>query len=210
MSLPPRVRENLARDIHQILGITTIRDVNVPNLTLTQRRIQEWQVLHLPTTGERGGSSSPVEVRERAEDRQVARQASRDHDTLDGLIDAWRAELTLARYTGLSRELAQASQRLAEVVARYTHPVDHSLLPTTTPAECISCARPGKVGRREYQGHKGIPVYEKAKAHGLCRWCYDVTRAEKRWPPIDIVDIYHRVGPRAAGLELAKRARKQA
>jgi hypothetical protein len=50
-------------------------------------------------------------------------------------------------------------------------------------------------------------VYEKAKRHRLCRWCYDYWRAEKRLPPIDVVDVYHRVSAKAAGRELARRLR---
>lgn len=150
--------------------------------------------------GETGGSSSPSELEERRADVNVGRAASRD----------------LPEIRRLQRDLAVTARLLRSLVVFHTATVDHSLLPGEP--ECRSCARPGKVGKQQYPGHKDVPVYEKAKKHGLCRWCWDHARAEGveqgltglgALPPVDVIDIYHRVGARAAGLELAKRAREQ-
>jgi hypothetical protein len=198
--------ENLRDDLLCILGFTTLGGVRWPNVVLAQRHAVDWQAERtpLPATGERGGSSSPVEVAERLEDRRVSSQAQRDERALSELLPAFRAELQLAKYLGVTPELLKVSERLAQVVARCTQVVDATKLPQKEPG-CVSCARQGKVGKQRYPGHDEVPVYEKAKKHGLCRWCYDHMRAEGKFPPIDVIDIYHRQGPRAAGLELAKR-----
>jgi hypothetical protein len=193
----------------RILGFTTVGPVRYPNLVLAQIRSVDWQSERAPAFDERGGSSSPTEVTERLEDRRVARQAIRDEHDLAELIPALDAELVLAAYhRSPTRELAQVAQRLAEIVYRCTKAVDHNTLPGEP--ECRSCARPGKVGKQQYRGHKGVGVYEKAVKHRLCRWCYDHWRAEGRLPPVDVIDLYHRVSAKAAGLELAKRLRRKA
>lgn len=205
MSLAPRARENLEQDLRRILGFTVVAGVRYPNIVLAQHRARDWQSEHLPSNDERGGSSSPTEAAERIEDRRVARQAIQDTDTLTRLVPAFQAELVLASYHGApTRELAEVADRLADIVARCIRTVDHDALPSNEP-ECRSCARPGKVGKVQYPGHKGVTVYEKAKKHGLCRYCYDAWMATRRLPPVDILDVYHRVSPRAAGLAWAKR-----
>jgi hypothetical protein len=52
-------------------------------------------------------------------------------------------------------------------------------------------------------------VYERTPKHQLCYWCYKFWKAENRFPPIDIVHMYHHQSPRAAGLELARRFQGQ-
>jgi hypothetical protein len=203
MSLPQRVRVLLADDVRRILGFTDIRGTKVPNLVLAQQRVEEWQSERVPPRdSERGGSSSPVEVAERLEDRRVSTQAARDAVELPSLIDGFQAELVLAAYhRAPTPELAEVAERLARVVTRCVRPVDHDGIDTTP--ECRSCARPGKVGKQHFAGVKGVEVYEKARKHRLCRWCWDVNAAEGTLPPVNIIHTRHTLGARAAGLELA-------
>lgn len=219
-SLSPRQTANLTADLRRILGFTTVGGRRWSNLILTAHRTVDWQNPTVPTGGgPRGGTSTATETAERVEDRKVARQADRDHHDLAGLIVAFQAELVIASVGGApTRELAQVAERLAQIVVRHTQPIDHTRLPADIP-ECRSCARPGKVGGRRYEGHKGIDVYEKAKKHGLCRWCYDHATADAKskgrkgigaLPPVDVIDILHTRGPRAAGLELARRYERKA
>lgn len=201
----PQQRKNLAADISVILGHTVVGAVKYPNLLLAPRRMEEWISGTLPTHDERGGSSSPVEVADRLEDLGVARRALRDLDLFPRLLEGYEQECVIVRYSGPNEAFAKAAEQLAALVRRYTVPVDHDKIPDDP--GCKSCARSGKVGKRQFQGHPGVPVSTNAPKQGLCRWCYDYHRAEGELPPIDVVDIYHRVGARAAGLELAKRAK---
>jgi hypothetical protein len=203
VSLPQRVRVLLADDVRRILGFTDIRGTKVPNLVLAQQRVEEWQSERVPPRdSERGGSSSPVEVAERLEDRRVSTQAARDAVELPGLIDGFQAELVLAAYhRAPTPELAEVAERLAKVVTRCVRPVDHDGIDTTP--ECRSCARPGKVGKVLYAGHKNVTVWERVPNIRLCRWCYDIQSAEGILPPVNIVHTRHTLGARAAGLELA-------
>ena len=202
----PTDQHNIVLDMRTIFLPVVVCGTPHDPIQLAYRHAREWQNHTMPVRdGERGGSSSPVEVEERVEDRRVAFQAARDERLLDELVPAFEAEIVLASYAGrVTPELAQVARRLAEVISRCVRVVDHDKL---TSDECRSCARKGKVGNRQYPGHKGVPVYEKAKRHRLCRWCYDYWRAEKRLPPIDVVDVYHRVSAKAAGRELARRLR---
>lgn len=199
--------EALRHDMLRIFGFGISNHRPIPSVVLAQQHAHDWQAPTLPVRdGERGGSSSPREVEERQEDRRVSAQAIRDGQAMRRLIPELEAELVIASAHGApTPELAKVARRLADVVNRLTATVDHGLLGAP---QCRSCARKSKGPVREYHGHPGVPVYEKAKKHGLCRWCYDFWRAERRLPPVDVVDIYHTRGPRAAGLELAKRMTK--
>lgn len=201
-----RTDQHVAADMRTIFHPIQIGATRHDPIRLAYRHCHEWQTYVMPVRDtERGGSSSPVEVEERVEDRRVAMQAARDERLLDELVPAFEAEIVLAAYAGrVTPELAEVARMLAEVISRCVRVVDHDKLTTD---ECRSCARHGKVGHKQYQGHKGVAVYEKAKRYRLCRYCYDAWRADKRLPPIDILDIYHTRGPRAAGVEWAKRRR---
>lgn len=211
--------QNLTDDLRQILGYTILGGVKWQNVVIAHVRAHEWCAVHMPPTSEeRGGSSSPVEVAERVEDRRVAAQAARDIQVLPTLREAFEAELVLAKYAGSpTRELAKVAEDLARIVARYTQPVDHTLLPKDSPS-CRSCARPGKVGGVQYEGHKGVDVFDLAKKHGLCRFCYRYATADAKakgkkgigqFPPVDIIDVLHTKGARAAGIALARRVQRQ-
>lgn len=219
----PTHLHNLVGDIRIIAGTTYVGNTPYPNVVLAQKHAHEWQTHSLPVRdSERGGSSSPVELEERAEDRRVAAQAARDAQDLPGLLLVFEQEWILGEaahapkfpvqvaekavwHVPVTPELSKAAERFARVVARCVRVVDHDKIGGD---ECRSCARKGKVGNRVYQGHKGIAIYERVPRQRLCYWCWSHWTAEKRLPPIDVVDIYHRVGPRAAGLELAKRLRR--
>lgn len=200
MSLAPNEREALRLDLNQILGFTRVGPVTWPNLVLAQRRTIEWQSEPVPSDGERGGSSSPREVSERAEDRQVASQAARDQAALERLIPEWRGELTMAAHTHApTRELAEVSRDLARIVARCVVTVDHSQLPDEVPG-CSSCDRLNR-----WKQWKGGPVWEglSGKAQyakkGLCSWC-----GRHGVPPLEFVALKHSRGESAAGRALAK------
>lgn len=203
-------RDRLASDFRTILGFTNTGAAWWRNYILAQQHALEWQRYGMAhTDGERGGSSNPSDLHELAEDAKVAAQASRDAASLASLIPAFQSELVLARYHGgPTPELAAVSQRLAQIIARCVRVVDHDVL--VEHQECRSCAREGKVGKRHFAGHPNVPVYERSKAVGLCRWCYEHLRAEGHLPPIDIIDVYHRQSPRAAGLAYARRLKANA
>lgn len=219
----PTRYHHLVADIRIIAGTTHVGNTPYPNVVLAQKHAHEWQSHTLPVRdSERGGSSSPVELAERVEDRQVARQAARDAEALPGLMLVFEQEWILGEaahapklpvqvaekawwHVPATPELASAAERFARVVARCARIVDHDQIGGE---ECRSCARKGKVGNRVYQGHKGVAIYKRVPRQRLCYWCWSHWAAEKRLPPIDVVDIYHRVGPRAAGIELAKRLRR--
>jgi len=207
--MQPSERRNLQADVATILGHTTTRRGPVPNVVLAQVHAQTWRNLQVPApTEERGGSSSPTEIEERRERDRVTATAGRDADQLPGLVDTWQTHLRMSHTQGtVLPGLVDASARLARVIARCTSLVDHSKLPADVDG-CTSCARTATINGRKYHGHPHIPVYDKARTSTLCRWCYDYQRAEQTLPPVEIIDIYHRVGARAAGLELAKRARR--
>lgn len=197
--------KHLRADIALITGQTVIGTARLSNLLVAARRMRAWTATAPPITDERGGSSSPTETAERQEDRRVAHQALRDLADFPTLHAGWEQETVIARTLGApTPELLKIAERFAALVRRYTIPVDHDLIPVEHD-ECRSCARPAKLNGRQYPGHKGIPVF--AKKLVLCRWCYDHHRAEGHLPPVDVIDIYHRVSPRAAGIELAKRTK---
>lgn len=215
--LNPREQANLEQDLRQILGFTVLGGVRWQNVVIAQVRSKEWSSTQMPPSGEeRGGSSSPVELAERVEDRRVAQQAAKDAQVLPVLVEALDQELVIA---GIdlkpSRELATVAANLARVVARYIRP--ETLLPTDAP-QCLSCARPGKVRGVQYNGWKGVEVYAKAKKHNLCKFCYDHASADAKergrkglgqLPPVDIIDTLHMEGPRKAGLAMARQAQRR-
>lgn len=153
--------------------------------------------------GERGGSSSPVEVEDRAEARAAHRQALIDVDVFAGYaVDAEVQARILVRTSDplVAVEAAVAldsdCRRLAQVVARYVVPIDHAKLPPTDPA-CSSCARVGE--------HSD--VYDKSLKSGLCRWCWDHRGEDGELPPVVVVRELHEKGPRAAGVLMARMVR---
>lgn len=205
MTLDPRARKNLEADLAKILGFTDLRGVRWPNVLLAQQRARDWQsVTTPPHDSERGGSSSPTEQAERLEDRRVARQASRDAEHLPRLLEALTAELVLARYDGLTPQLAKVAEDLARVVARCVDVVDHANLPG--PPGCKSCARTST--KKKITGHFS-PISDRYKSRSLCDQCGRYAAANfGQWPPIEFVDILARQGKQAAGRWLARRQRK--
>jgi hypothetical protein len=177
------------KDLELILGLVECGSMDRPRrmtrIALTLKRIQEWHAVRGPSVDEnRGGSSSPVEVEERQEDRRVALAAERD-----------------------AKRVAALLGELSDMCHRYTTPVDHRKLPSELPG-CVSCARKRQKGGVEIAGHFA-PVADRYKGKQLCMWCGEHLAASGELPPLDVVDMFHRQGAQAAGRELAKRQRKQ-
>lgn len=173
-------QENLARLLTRDHGEHLIEVA----LYRAEQRVNE----HQPVHGERGGSSSPVEAEERAEDRKVSEDA------------AWflaRARVMVAEIERLSRDLSAGALRMLATI-------DYSKLPSPREPGCRSCARTEQRGQSRIGGHFA-PVYAKSEKRGLCRWCWDFERAEGELPPVQACEIYHVQGARSAGLWLAKR-----
>lgn len=163
-------------------------------IDLALERMTEWASTTPPrNNGTRGGSSSPIEIGERAEDRKVGRNATIDHQTALALI----------------RTIAVATERLHALTLRYTKTIDHTQLPKpeeTIPG-CVSCARTKKKGPLTIGGHFA-PIYENRPYHRtehLCRWCGDHQLVNGTLPPIEACDVYHREGAQAAGRWLTRR-----
>jgi hypothetical protein len=152
-------------------------------IVLTIERIKSWRHLPVPRHGETGGSSSPGSAKDRLEDGKVGRAALRD-----------------------SEALAKHLAGLSDIVARYTVKTDHEALPG--PPGCKSCARKRTKGDTELPGHFN-EIAARYKAKSLCRFCGDHLAADKTLPPLDIIDLYHRVGEQAAGKELARRQNRK-
>jgi hypothetical protein len=175
------------KDLSRILGIVDVGTADRPRqmaaIVVTIERIKSWRKLPTPRYGEIGGDHSVAEVEERKEDGRIARAAIRDGEAL-------------------AKHLAG----LSDIVARYTVPTDHEALPG--PPGCKSCARKRTKGDTELPGHfNEIAVRYKAKS--LCMFCGDHLAADKILPPMDIIDMYHRVGAQAAGKELARRQNRK-
>lgn len=207
--LNPREQQNLEQDLRQILGFTILGGVRWQNVVVAQIRAKEWSSVTMPPSGEeRGGSSSPVEIAERVEDRKVAQMASRDAQVLPVLVEALDQELVIAGVNLTpSRELATVAENLARIVARYVRPVDHSLLPTGSPG-CRSCAR--KDPKKGITGHHS-EVSQRYLSKGLCDQCGRYAGANKgKWPPLQFVDVLARQGKHAAGRWLARNTKGQA
>ena len=176
-------------DLEQLVGIVTLGTADqkrrVRRLRLTVERIQSWRSEANPVAGpDRGGSSSPTEAAERREDRQVTVATLRDDQTARGLV----------------ADLAPGARQLAQMVARYTTPIDHSKLPKPEDIVpgCVSCARQQQEGKKKTPGHFN-PIDDRYKGLKLCRWCGDHREADGALPSLDLVDVYHRQGPQAAG-----------
>ncbi len=199
--------DQMIDDLITILGETVIgatdRPTKIRRLDLALQRMRDHQSDRHPyrtQLGETGGSSSPTEIEERLEVIRVSQSATADEQ----------------RTKALKRQMARAAADLRALVVRHVAVIDHAQLPDDSDdAPCRSCVRKATIAKQRYEGHVAA-VYEKAKKHGLCRWCYDHARADGvengmkglgELPPVDIIDILHRQGPRPAGLALAKRMR---
>ncbi len=177
----------------------------------------------------RGGSSSPREVEDRLEARRLMNQIARDASRLPLLVVQIEFTVGLAvvgegrfvyRLNCVRSRVSAALQGIVEVdgkglerltrdlvslVARYTRPVDESKLPKDDP-DCLSCART-MFRKGQKLGGKSEPVYEKAKKHKLCRFCYDFSGGNQdAWPPIEMCHIRLEQGPRAAAAWLSRRS----
>lgn len=209
----------------------------VSGIELAEERMAAWAETNPPASSvgaERGGSSSPREVEDRQEARRLAVQVARDVNRLPLIVK--HIELAagvvghgpnLARLTFVygrvmsektaadvlpavdAKGLETWTRPLAALVARYTETESREgRLPSEDSVPgCVSCARVAYRKGVKLGGHFA-PVYEKAKKHKLCRWCYDGSEFAGEaieLPPVEACDIYHRRGPRSAGTWLAKR-----
>lgn len=183
--------------IELTLGFTTNgtadRPRRVRKIDLAVEHMEAWRDFRLPRDGERGGSSSPTEHDDRLEARRVDQQVARDLQALPELI----------------RTIETAAQRLYSLMLRNVETIDLSKLPKDPLPGCVSCARVEFKNGRPVGGHFA-PVYDKSEKAGLCRWCWDARQATGKLPEVDECDVYHREGPRAAGLLRAKRERRSA
>lgn len=170
--------------LNRILAEHTIGTVNAPRtviaVDLALQRASAWATDQLPLAGQRGGSSSPQDIKDAMEATAVKRAAA----------DA------LHRIQTLIRSIHANTTELYSLTQRYVETIDPKKAPTPLPG-CKSCARIDGQPPHRLGGHFA-PVYDKAKKHGLCRWCYEVQRATGQLPPIRACDTYHRVSPRAA------------
>lgn len=160
-------------------------------IDIALQRMEEWAAtdpVRLDREGHRGGTTASITQADRAEDHEVGRAATRDHQTA----------LTLMR------TIATATEQLHLLTRRYTAPIDTSKLPkkTETIPGCVSCARTKKKGPLTLGGHFAA-IAERYATDRLCRWCGDHHRAGAL-PPIEACDIYHRQGAQAAGRWLAR------
>ncbi len=174
-------------DLTRILGIMDVGTADRPRkmaaIFLTIERIKSWRSMAVPKAGERGGSKTLADKDEAKEIGTVVRQADRDAEAL-----------------------ARHLSGLRVIVARYTVATDHASLPGTP--GCKSCARKRNNGERELDGHFNA-VATRYKAKQLCMFCGEHLAAEKVLPPLDIIDMYHRVSAQAAGKELARRQNRK-
>lgn len=150
-----------------------------------------WAEIQAPREGEWGGSSAPAAVEEQEEQQRVARLGAHAASRLPEIVKA---------LDSLGCEMYDLIQRLTSVV----HPNKY---PSSALPGCMSCARKEGGEGRQIGGHFAA-VYEKSKASGLCRWCWDHDQATGELPPVKACHIYHSQGPRAAGIWLAKWQRK--
>ena len=171
------------RELSSILGIldcgTADRPRKMARIAVTLERIQAYQFLPSPPKDEtRGGSSSPVEVNERQEDRKVGRAAERD-----------------------AQQIADLLAKVNDICARYTVPVDYDGVGGEP--GCVSCARKGERDNRKIGGHFR-PVAKKYQKRRLCRWCGEHSTTG-RIVDLDLMDLSHREGENKASREYAKR-----
>lgn len=177
--------------IDLILGRVRVGTTDAPktwtSIELALKRAEAWTNTTPPREGEVGGSSSPQAEEERLEHAKVVKMAAK----------------ALQRIPELVASVEKQMDELYSTVQRLTATVDPSKAQDVP--GCLSCARSeGKLGRHF------APVYDKAPGQKLCRWCWDHRSATGRLPLVEACDIYHRQGPRSAGLWLAKRERSVA
>jgi hypothetical protein len=193
--------EQMIDDLMLILGEVVVGPESLPRklrrLDLALERAKEHQAARNPPRspfGAGGSSSAPSETKEWLEDQRVTRLAMTD-------------DAALRR---LRKQLAETARDLRASVVRQTMTVDHSLLPADP--GCRSCIRTAQVNKQNMGGHHA-DVYDKAKKHGLCVWCWKYARADAidkgfkgvgELPPVEACDIYHTQGPRSAGMFLAR------
>lgn len=185
-----QARRDLARLREPVDIGTRDRPRRVARLDLTLDRLDAWRLDRVPNLANdapRGGSSSPTEVTERKADDRTTREAVRD-----------------------ARAIAEHLAAIVGICARYTVPVD--ITPEIGLAAipgCKSCARPqrGPDGKKQ-PGHFS-PVADRYRSRQLCRWCGEFYAATHKYPPLEAVDLYHRVSPSAAGRWLTKNASRR-
>ena len=187
----PVALENFKADLRSIMGFTTLGGVRYPNLVLAQRHAHEWQTERGPSTGEeRGGSSSPVEVSERVEDRKVAIQAARDAQALVELHAGFNQELVLAGYKGAPTiELVKVAEKLAKVVNRCIQTVDATTV-NALPG-CKTCRRSVTINGEKIGDHYA-DVWDKRPAPGLCYRCYEARNRYGEVPPVMWTHLLHK------------------
>lgn len=155
--------------------------------TAYQRALDRAGGGHLPSDGERGGSSNPRDGDERKEAERVKRQAERDARKIDELV---------IRLSTAAHELREITDRQAEVV-------HESKLPTEVLPGCRSCARKEDADGKTVGGH-WAPVDDKGSADGLCRQCVEFKNATGGLPPVTWCHKRHCEGGKAANRWLAK------
>jgi hypothetical protein len=148
--------------------------------------------------------ASLVDQDERAERGRVTRQSTTDLYALVPLLESildHAAELARDPAPLIAHYLRTESRKLERIVDRLVETMHPRKLPKANEGlpGCTNCAPV-----------TFAPVYDKAPGSGLCRWCYDHARAEGEPPPLEVVDLYHRVSPTAAGRRLAELERKRA
>lgn len=159
----------------------------VPRIdTAMQRALDRSGAGSLPTDGERGGSSSPKDVDERRMAERVARQAAKDAHDIGVLVARMKADAATLRHI---------TDRQAEVVDG-TKNTDAGL------PGCRSCARK-EDDNGVTIGGQWAEVYEKSKASGLCRDCWEFESAMDAIPPVKWCHLLHTQKKRAANRWLA-------
>jgi len=189
--------DQLIADADMVFGTITTGTKDRPRKTrrirITLDRLTEWRSDRMPTTDQRGGSSSPTELEDRAEDRALHTAIATDAARIDELLHDTARNIAALRY----------------ICARYTIPIDHSRLPSadTGIPGCTSCAR---IDTKRRLGPHFSPVANRYTTANLCRWCGDVRHNYGTLPPLDAIDVYHRQGAQAAGRYLRTRLDQKA
>lgn len=194
--------------LEHVLAFTTNGTADRPRrirkLDLAVEHMHAWRSERMPADGERGGSSSPREAEDRWDAFLLDRMVARD----------------LRLVAELTRTIEHAARELYSLMLRNVETLDPAKLPKEAMPGCVSCARAEQKGTVKIGGHfapvmpatreGAIRGNRDAHAAGLCRWCFDVKEATGSLPLVDECDVYHREGPRAAGLLRAKRERRTA
>lgn len=192
-------------DLETILGFyesgTASRPEQVRRIELALRHLHEYRSERMPANGTRGGSSSPREVDDRAEERALTRQVERDLPILE-------------KFLGMG-------PTIRAIVMRYTEPIALSKLPIPNVPGCVSCARTEQKGKVHIGGHfspvmpasdeevDGTKVHGNAEANrlGLCRNCSDHLKAAGKIPPVMYCHLLHTQSARAAGNWLVRQGK---